>query len=311
MQLRTPGVYIQEIPVFPPSVAEVETAIPAFIGYTEKAEKNGQPLDFVPTKIYSMKEFEQYYGGPLADEITVNVKEDAQAPGTFVVTQFVPPDTLFNLYFSLKMYYANGGGPCYIVSVGRLTGTGPDAGDTTTPLGLLGGLDAIATADEPTLIVIPETATLSAAQYGTVVQAVLDQCDKLQDRFGVFDLIGGDDEDGLDPTKLTTARGRFGNKGLKYGAVYYPFVKTTFNYPVAGEGTDTEGSNVQVKKAGVATAVTLASLKTTETALYNTVRAALKEHPQSFIVLPPSPALSPAVRGYRHRRAVSGRRRPS
>ena len=33
----TPGVYIEEISVFPPSVAAVATAIPAFIGYTEKA----------------------------------------------------------------------------------------------------------------------------------------------------------------------------------------------------------------------------------------------------------------------------------
>ena len=34
---KTPGVYIEEIPKFPPSVAPVATAIPAFIGYTEKA----------------------------------------------------------------------------------------------------------------------------------------------------------------------------------------------------------------------------------------------------------------------------------
>jgi uncharacterized protein len=36
----TPGVYIEEIVKFPPSVAQVETAIPAFIGYTEKATNN-------------------------------------------------------------------------------------------------------------------------------------------------------------------------------------------------------------------------------------------------------------------------------
>jgi phage tail sheath protein FI len=36
---RTPGVYIEEISKFPPSVAQVETAIPAFIGYTEKARE--------------------------------------------------------------------------------------------------------------------------------------------------------------------------------------------------------------------------------------------------------------------------------
>ena len=38
---KTPGVYIEEISKFPPSVAQVETAIPAFIGYTEKAETGG------------------------------------------------------------------------------------------------------------------------------------------------------------------------------------------------------------------------------------------------------------------------------
>jgi phage tail sheath protein FI len=35
---KTPGVYIEEISIFPPSVAAVETAIPAFIGFTEQAE---------------------------------------------------------------------------------------------------------------------------------------------------------------------------------------------------------------------------------------------------------------------------------
>ena len=35
---KTPGVYVEEISIFPPSVAQVETAIPAFIGYTEKAK---------------------------------------------------------------------------------------------------------------------------------------------------------------------------------------------------------------------------------------------------------------------------------
>ena len=41
---KTPGVYIEEISKFPPSVAEVETAIPVFIGYTEKAGLANAPL---------------------------------------------------------------------------------------------------------------------------------------------------------------------------------------------------------------------------------------------------------------------------
>ena len=35
---KTPGVYVQEISKFPPSIAQVETAIPAFLGlYRERS----------------------------------------------------------------------------------------------------------------------------------------------------------------------------------------------------------------------------------------------------------------------------------
>ena len=53
---KTPGVYIEEISTLPASIAAVETAIPAFIGYTEKAEKddNTTALVNVPTRITSL-----------------------------------------------------------------------------------------------------------------------------------------------------------------------------------------------------------------------------------------------------------------
>lgn len=38
---NTPGVWVEEIPTLPPSVAQVATAIPAFIGYTENGFKDG------------------------------------------------------------------------------------------------------------------------------------------------------------------------------------------------------------------------------------------------------------------------------
>ena len=60
---KTPDVYVEEISLFPPSVAEVETAIPAFIGYTEKALKNGvEDVTLVPTKITSLVEFKETFG---------------------------------------------------------------------------------------------------------------------------------------------------------------------------------------------------------------------------------------------------------
>ncbi len=62
MSYKTPGVYVKEISIFPPSVAEVETAIPAFIGYTEKAERNGEDLTNVPTRITSLLEYRELFG---------------------------------------------------------------------------------------------------------------------------------------------------------------------------------------------------------------------------------------------------------
>ena len=53
--IKTPGVYINEIPSFPPSVAQVSTAIPVCIGYTEKAiDAAGGSLNKKPTKIFSL-----------------------------------------------------------------------------------------------------------------------------------------------------------------------------------------------------------------------------------------------------------------
>src|SRR6185436_2203419 len=114
---RSPDVYVEEIPVFPPSVAEVGTAIPAFIGYTEKAIKNTNgDLILKPTKIYSVKEFETLYGFPNDDAIAMTIAADDA--GGFKVTAMTEPATSYLLYYAVKMYFDNGGNQCYIVSVG-------------------------------------------------------------------------------------------------------------------------------------------------------------------------------------------------
>ena len=44
-QMKTPGVYIQEKNAFSTSVVEAATAIPAFIGITEKAVNGSETLE--------------------------------------------------------------------------------------------------------------------------------------------------------------------------------------------------------------------------------------------------------------------------
>ncbi|MEG2164229.1 MAG: phage tail sheath family protein, partial [Bacteroidales bacterium] len=65
---KTPGVYIKEKDAFGNSVVEAETAIPAFIGYTERAQNGDDDLTNKPMKISSMTEFMKYFGGaPMLD----------------------------------------------------------------------------------------------------------------------------------------------------------------------------------------------------------------------------------------------------
>ena len=61
-----PGVYVTEVDAFPPSVVGVQTAVPCFVGYTEKAEIDGKPVTLQPVPIASLAAFEQVFGGPYA-----------------------------------------------------------------------------------------------------------------------------------------------------------------------------------------------------------------------------------------------------
>ena len=126
--IKTPGVYVNEIPTLPPSVAQVSTAIPIFIGYTEKAQDaDGNSLTNKPTKIFSLLEYVENFGKAFNEEkITVNVQKKTTAS---VVTSVLAGASIadisdHNMYYSLRHYFDNGGGPCYILSVGALGADG-------------------------------------------------------------------------------------------------------------------------------------------------------------------------------------------
>src|SRR5690349_1443387 len=106
---KTPDVYVEEISVFPPSVAEVGTAIPAFIGYTEKAKQSkDRDLVLKPTLIYSLKEYENLFGGPFAETIAVTVDKQIDATTNKVTGYGVTvtdPGTSYLLYHAVRMYF--------------------------------------------------------------------------------------------------------------------------------------------------------------------------------------------------------------
>ena len=216
---KTPGVFVEEITKFPPSVAAVETAIPAFIGYTEKAEKNGESLKNIPTKIDSFLEFEQYFGGPPPRDVIVRLN----AANQYVRTE--RKGTPFLLHDSLRLFYDNGGGICYIVSVDNYTKT-PEIGDDTK--GILGGLKPLEKYDEPTLIVCPDATSLNNDLY-TFQQKAIAQCNKLQDRFLICDLLKNDENVAgqTHDDRAANFRDNIGINYLKYAAAYTPWLRTS------------------------------------------------------------------------------------
>lgn len=213
---------MQEISLFPPSVAEVETAIPAFIGYTQKAEKKGESLRNKPTRISSLLEYHTWFGG--AHDITkVDVVVDQD--NNYAVDS-IKIDKRFYLYDAIRLFFDNGGGNCYIVSVGDYKATvqnGNDADPVANP-GLKVGLKAVEKYDEPTMLIFPDAVLMADTDLFSLQQAALAQANKLQDRVGVFDLKQGDEwkED------VEKFRNGIGINNLKYGAAYTPWLISSY-----------------------------------------------------------------------------------
>ena len=109
---KTPGVYVEEISTLPPSVAGVSTAIPAFIGCTEKGPSIA--------RITTMLEYRELFGSAHPTGFTVATATDAA--GATTVASVAPEGDgahpAYLLYYSVAMFFRNGGGSCYIVSVG-------------------------------------------------------------------------------------------------------------------------------------------------------------------------------------------------
>lgn len=230
MAYKTPGVYVEEISTLAPSVVAVETAVPVFIGYTETAvSSTGDSLRFVPTRIRSLLEYQQRFGGeftPATYRVVLDVP-NGNAVGTVSPRNAADTERRYYLASSLRHFYANGGGPCYIVSVGSYADA-PSLGNTTTPAGLLGGLSRVEPVDDPTLLIFPDGVSLSIAEMGSLQVAALAQCEKLQDRFVIMDLVQGDQPISISLDPIANFRQNVGTSSLRYGAAYYPWVRTIY-----------------------------------------------------------------------------------
>lgn len=213
---KTPGVYVEEIPGLPSSIAAVETAIPAFIGYTEKAALNGESLFGIPTRIKSIADYEVLFGGAPPRDVTIFLDANNQ----FGRSQ---ANSMFYLYDSLRLFYANGGGYCYILSVG------PYPANVSSAT-LEKALEQLEEYDEPTMIIGPEAVSDVNGPYEFYKKA-LAQCNKLRDRVAICDLIKSENYPDF-KASVDLFREKIGNDFLKYGAAYGPWVQANLQHKI-------------------------------------------------------------------------------
>ena len=242
----------------------------------------------MPTRITFLFDFIEKFGGAFEENFTLSISDVYDVTSGDLTSRtfsanVTTPTSGYLLYYSLQMYFNNGGGPCYIVSVG--TGFGGITLGTSEPkAGLLGGIAATELVDEPTLLVFPDAVSLtSTTAYGQVVQAALAQCNKLQDRFTICDV-------NIDST--TTAvdnfRNAIGIDYLKYGAAYYPFLKTTLNFAVDSSSAITH--NKTNDPGGTPNyGTTLAALESSDPSIFRSLQAEINK---VYVTLPPSGAIA-------------------
>lgn len=264
-EYKTPGVYIKEKNAFGNSVVEAETAIPAFIGYTEKARNGNDDLKNVPWKISSMTEFIQHFGGAPELKFDVDIVKyhpDAKMDGASVIPDkatLKPSSSLFQfdieteekddfeigqekkktsfqvnyafcidgthaytLYYNMQLFFANGGGACYIVSVGNYK-------DTLNKDAMIKALDTLKLEQEITMVVIPEAVNLSAENnFKDVQQQMLSHCGyDMKNRFALLDIYPKADENTRIDSQVNVFWENIGSSFLSYGAAYFPWLNTS------------------------------------------------------------------------------------
>ncbi|MGB3182446.1 MAG: phage tail sheath C-terminal domain-containing protein [Cyclobacteriaceae bacterium] len=250
---KKPGVYVSEINPLANVVQQVATAVPAFIGYTPQALYEGKSYLNVPQKITSFQEFLAIYGYPkdaatharpkqytpqfaLAQVDRAPERGSSYVFGGKIYTLQPDQSTIYYLYNMVQSYYQNGGAEAYIVSVGPYRSA---TGDSLPPGGspansnvklneLLTGLASLTNAEEVTMYVMPEATLLAPADNGVLMGSALEQAGTLQTCMAIFDVIGGWDPDPILWTQdIENFRNATGSNSLKFGAAYYPYLKTT------------------------------------------------------------------------------------
>lgn len=244
-----PGVYAEESNLPLLSIPSGATAVPVFMGKFAAVAGTTLPVGQC-IEVASWFDFTQQFATPAAGTLAVTAVESSDPPAWTLGAFTSTPDLN---WLSVRLYFDNGGGRCYIL-----------------PLGEPADYSAV-----PSIIQRSAEITLLCSTLGvTASEALYDALSSLQTEMGGLFLIA-DSPDGVKRPATVAQR----------TAVYYPGVCTAYSdRPSDAELTVTMDA---------ADGVTLASLKASNETLYGQISQYLDGYASdNRIHLPASPAIT-------------------
>lgn len=278
-----PGIYVEEIPTFTPLQSIANTA--TFIGYTEiHQDLEGKNLRNIPTDISSVMDFENFFGKAQPEE-NIEIIDLSEGGRANISVRFRGMQSLHNLYYAIRMFFAQGGTSCKIVSVG----TFKNIGKPLSVSEMIAGLDALKSEKSNLLITVPENQNFPEPDFYLLQQKILDFC-KTQRSFAILDLPKTSEANYS--SIIANYREKLISPSLSFGAVFFPDLITILNYSYCE-------SFLQIKTAD--RTFSLLSIKESDPLLYKIYFDTLK---QFFISLPPSSAVTGTIIKYDSDRGI-------
>jgi phage tail sheath protein FI len=247
-----------------------------------------------PWRIESLLQYEQYFGYPAPENGSITVAFTSSGTRTEVNGKI--DETLrskFLMHYSMQMFFANGGGPCWILSVGDYESTG---GQIVTQ-SLKDGLAEIAKINEVTLLLFPDAINIGTdTDYYGLYDEAINQAVTLQDRFVIMDVFHNADNLDVWDFDINGTGGSGGLRNiisgttdeLKYAAAYFPKIYTGVDYNYKMPGDQSKDNDASIIITGGA-AGNLGDLKQANNAQYFQAKNAITN---IQMLLPPSPAIA-------------------
>lgn len=211
---KTSGVYIKEKNAFGNSIVEAETAVPVFIGLTEKATDGSKSLLNQPVRISWMTEYINYFGGAPVHKFNVSVDSGSGK------LQENLEGNLYTFYYHLTLFFANGGGYCYVLSIGDYKNKFADRYAAVKEEIFA----AIKKVQSITILVAPEAVNDGSCM--NVYTDLLGLCNNKR-YFVILDIPTIYQKEVEGETDVDKFRSTIGTTNLQFAAAYYPWLETS------------------------------------------------------------------------------------